>query len=116
MDSPLTVYVKNDADIRFVRDEVFLEIPRICAVFLYHSPDAYRFVVTSGCDGKHGKDSLHYIHCAIDCRIWFIKNGKQVRLTKQTQTLIKKDLDKALGPDFDIVIEPSHIHIEWDPT
>ena len=63
-------------------------------------------VITSGKDGIHGKNSLHYIGDAIDIRIWNIK----VNLENLT-----KVISKALGDGFDVVLEKDHIHIEYDP-
>tara|TARA_B100000949_G_C14255921_1_gene440445 strand:+ start:648 stop:995 length:348 start_codon:yes stop_codon:yes gene_type:complete len=114
--TPIIVYVKKGADIRFLRQELTDRLHQIATVFIYHSPAGFRFVVTSGNDSKHSVGSLHYINCAVDARIKYWPNGVEVYLTDNEQGQIKTDLDKVLGPDWDIVIESTHIHIEWDPT
>lgn len=62
-------------------------------------------VITAGTDGAHMEGSLHYLGLALDLRTWAIKNLTGLRDT----------LRKALGPDYDVVIEGSHMHVEYDP-
>ena len=66
------------------------------------------FVVTSANDGRHSKNSLHYKGKAVDIRIWALKKDED-----KTQAI--RELKLALGSDYDIVLEPDHIHIEYDP-
>ena len=63
-------------------------------------------VITSANDGKHKDNSLHYKGLALDLRTWHIagREGAVVR-----------ELQRALGNDFDIVLEKDHIHLELDP-
>lgn len=28
---------------------------------------------------------------------------------------IKKDIQAAIGPDYDVIVESNHIHLEFDP-
>lgn len=63
--------------------------------------------VTSVVDGKHSLTSLHNSGNAIDVRR---HNVPPSVLPKLVQAL--KD---ALGIDFDVVLEASHIHIEYQP-
>ena len=60
-------------------------------------------VITSGKDGKHGDNSLHYQGKAVDLRIWNV-----------LETLVNR-LKEHLGPQYDVVLEKDHIHIELDP-
>ena len=62
-------------------------------------------VLTSVCDGKHMEDSLHYQGCAFDVRTWWIA-GRELQVVRE--------LKEALGPDYDVVLEKDHIHIEYD--
>lgn len=64
-------------------------------------------VVTSGTDGKHGKQSKHYTAEAIDLRIFHLEVDRH-------QPLVKR-LKEILGKDFDIVLESDHVHLEFDP-
>ena len=65
-------------------------------------------VVTSGRDGKHGKNSKHYTDEALDFRIWNLGGEENIMLVVDAL----KDL---LGDDYDVVLEPDHIHAEYDP-
>ena len=71
----------------------------------YIEGEKYEMTVTSALDGKHGVKSLHYKGLAIDIRTRDMK--KPVDCYKR----IKDKLDK----DFDVVLEKTHIHIEYDP-
>jgi len=53
------------------------------------------------------RNSLHYKGLAIDLRTRDLKSGvaeKLIRLLKE-----------KLGRSYDIVLEPDHIHLEYDP-
>lgn len=63
--------------------------------------------VTSLLDGHHKRGSKHYTGEAADLRIRY--------WTQPQRDLAVKYLVQALGNDFDVVLEPTHIHIEWDP-
>ena len=63
-------------------------------------------VITSAKDGKHGPKSLHYEGLALDLRSRDLA-GRQV--------FVVMDLKNALGPDYDVVLEADHIHVEYDP-
>lgn len=71
----------------------------------------YRPVITSAQDSTHAARSLHYgrvgdVRCrAIDVRM---------PLPRYIERLVK-ELGRRLGPDFDIVPETDHLHIEYDP-
>jgi hypothetical protein len=63
------------------------------------------FVITSTYEGTHSPGSLHYANDAID-----------IRMKTFHRTAISVDrLKEVLGPDFDIIRERNHIHIEYDP-
>lgn len=63
--------------------------------------------VTSITDGKHSPNSLHYEGLAVDIRTRDLS-------TEQKSTLVAK-LRKALGNDYDVVLESTHLHVEFDP-
>ncbi len=98
--------LKDGVDIRFLRQEIVRYLPNIEAIFNWHAshPD-FEFVITAGCDGKHSDHSKHYVNLAIDCRIW--------HLTNEEIDYIVIDLQE-LNPDFDVVREPTHVHLEVD--
>lgn len=64
-------------------------------------------VVTSVMDGKHMVGSKHYDGEAFDCRIWYFE-------THELES-VRKDIVEALSDEFDVVLEKTHYHIEFDP-
>ena len=71
----------------------------------YNSPT----VITSAWDGKHSTKSLHYKGRAVDLRIWYLDDAELFAEALQGH------LDHTWGHIFDIVFEPDHIHLEYDP-
>jgi hypothetical protein len=71
-------------------------------------------IITSGNDGKHGENSLHYrdgLCRALDFRTKHF-NGWKPGLRDAVKT--------ALGENFDVVLEDlggenEHLHVEYDP-
>jgi hypothetical protein len=64
-------------------------------------------VITSGREGKHSEGSLHYRGCAVDLRTW--------GMTPSVQREYVEVLSEVLGDDFDVVLELTHVHVEYDP-
>jgi len=65
----------------------------------------YELVITSGTDGVHGYSSEHYKGDAVDLRTNNI-NDKAV---------IVAEIAERLGSDYDVVLESTHCHLEYDP-
>jgi hypothetical protein len=67
--------------------------------------------VTSGNDGSHMQDSLHYTGYALDFRTKdYVAN----------KTLLVQEIKEALGNQFDVLLENvgtdnEHCHVEYDP-
>ena len=61
-------------------------------------------VITSTYEGNHNPGSLHYANDAFDMRIPSWPGVDSYSAIKE-----------ALGDDYDVVLEPDHIHIEYDP-
>jgi len=74
-------------------------------VFLRHA--GREGIITSGNDGQHMLNSLHYKGRAIDLRT--------KDLSERTIKAILDDLCKMLGPNYDVLFETTHIHLEFDP-
>ena len=74
-------------------------------VFQRHGLDA---IITSGTDGTHRAGSLHYAGKAFDFRRW------EADAAGVTAALVD-ELKTALGPDYDVILESTHIHVEHDP-
>lgn len=76
--------------------------------------NGYRYYCTSILDGKHSKKSLHYAGLAFDSRTWTNEwDGTQI--PDEDKQRLAQLLREALGPDFDVVVERTHIHTELDP-
>ena len=65
-------------------------------------------IVTSVTDGKHMNGSLHYKGYGFDVRTNF--------LTSTQKTIFFDALRNHMDLEFDIVLEKSHIHVEFDPN
>jgi len=65
-------------------------------------------VITSTFEGNHSPGSLHYADLAVDF------GRPQERPTLTLKDLLK-DLKESLGPDYDVVLEGDHFHVEYDP-
>jgi|GEM_PF-553986 len=64
-------------------------------------------VVTSGLDGRHKKGSLHYVGLAVDLR--------SRDFVPATRSQVTRELRRSLGDGFEVIGEPHHIHVEYDP-
>ena len=64
-------------------------------------------VITSGSDGIHAEHSLHYLGYALDFRTHYFD--------PQVQEWIRDQLASALGDEYDVVLENTHMHVEYDP-
>ena len=74
--------------------------------------DAFDFVsadtiITSGVEGTHSQNSLHYKGRALDFRIRHI--------SRSAAETVFRMMRSALGDDYDVVLEDTHIHVEFDP-
>jgi len=65
-------------------------------------------VITSGIDGVHREGSKHYSLNAIDVRTNNFPTAK-------SKLIFQDSVKVRLGPDYDVVLEPDHLHIEYDP-
>lgn len=65
-------------------------------------------IITSGREGKHSHASFHYSGLALDWR---------TRHLDPTQVQIAvREMKKKLEPmGFDVILESSHIHVEYQP-
>ena len=64
-------------------------------------------VVTSGLDGEHSAGSLHYYGLAVDLRTRYFSHVLVIEVAKK--------LKNCLGKVYDVVVKPTHIHVEYDP-
>ncbi len=63
--------------------------------------------VTSCIDGEHKQNSKHYTGSATDFRT--------SNLPADKISTVRDAVAVCLGPDYDVVLEVDHLHIEFDP-
>lgn len=64
-------------------------------------------VITSITDGAHSDASLHYSGCAVDFRT------RNVPDTAQLLKMVRAAFGNS--PDFDVILEVDHLHVEYQP-
>lgn len=67
----------------------------------------YSLTVTSGYDGSHRAQSLHYAGLAEDYRTRDVAPAHLPAMVDSVRSI--------LGSDYDVVLEPDHLHVEFDP-
>ncbi len=88
-----------------LKPEIMLAIQ--CACMVYHKY-GYDLTLTSICDGEHSAGSLHYVGLAVDLRI---KNITHEPMRRE----IFEEIRDNLGANYDVILESTHIHIEYQP-
>jgi len=97
--------IKPGAKVGGLRSEMILAAAIAEGVYRAVGADC---VITEGTGGKHGRHSHHYKGLAIDLRTRNVDTVRHVEL--------KDRLQNALGPEYQVILEPDHIHIEYDPA
>lgn len=100
--------IKPGVDLRNLEPQMAVAYTIACAVYLTLAKSVC--VITSAFDSVHGVNTLHQ------------RDGKCRALDLRTNTfhpelvaMLHQSLKEALGPQFDIVLEKDHLHIEFDP-
>lgn len=96
------IKIKDGVDVRGLHSKIWDAIYLIEPFFSNHGTS---ITLTSALDGVHSHGSLHYVGCAVDIRI------RDISFVNELFNLIK-DL---LPSGYDVVLEDTHIHIEWQP-
>ncbi len=96
--------VKLGVDTSKLKPPIRKKLNRVDAIFHTYG---YEAIVSSTYEGDHSAGSLHYAHLAIDFRTRLLK--------RHHVDLISLAIRDELGRDYDVVVEASHIHIEYDP-
>ena len=102
----MLIKIKHGVLIGNIRPQMALALPIIASVYDFHA--ATELVVTSAQDGNHMKGSKHYSGEAMDLRIWQFQ-------TEAKQRQVVEMLKDCLGENYDVVLESTHIHVEYDP-
>lgn len=97
------IRLKEGVNLNGTQGEAFEIMVAAREAFGFFGADA---IITSGQDGKHGKGSLHGAGYALDFRIRHVSRVIAEKVVERMR--------KALGKDYDIVLEKDHIHGEWD--
>jgi len=98
----MIVSIKPGVRVRGLSNEILLAI--IIAESVFRETEQ-SMTLTSLTDGKHGQNSYHYTGDAVDIRL----------PGDVTRDQVVSQLKKALGMDYDVILEIDHIHIEYDP-
>jgi len=87
-----------------VRAEIAFIMPVIAKVFADINQEC---VITSVTDGAHSYGSLHYSGAAVDIRTRHLSEGQK--------RAVHSRIKSALNSEYDVVLEKTHIHIEFQP-
>ena len=63
--------------------------------------------ITSLSDGEHSDTSLHYAGSGIDLRTRYFNRKEKLEVFNA--------LKKKLTRDYDVILEKTHIHVEYQP-
>lgn len=103
--------LKPGASLKGVKDVMF-----IAAIAIENVMNAlgYECTITSGTDSmdQHGggdaSKTLHDDGLALDFRSRY--------LTEDAKRLMAQEMQAALGPAYQVIIEKDHFHVEYQPT
>jgi len=93
--------IKAGVDISRLKPEIRKKLNEIASTVW--NIEKKELVITSTYEGSHSEGSLHYANLAVD--IQRAANGH----------ILWQELRDELGLDYDVVLESTHIHIEYDP-
>ncbi len=97
--------IKDGASINGINPNIIAVLLPAAIVWDRHGQE---LVITAGTDGEHSEGSLHYKGLALDFRTRYFGHDQMYE--------VAQDLRDAVGDDYDVVLEPTHIHIEFDPS
>lgn len=100
----MNIVLANGADIRGL--DLAMQ-PVMRAAGLWREKQGLRLVVTSGLEGAHSPASLHYYGRAVDFRT----NDLTIEQAERFTEFVKK----AVGDNYDVILEKTHLHVEYDP-
>lgn len=112
--------IKEGVRVFGLRPEILLAVVVAREVWTQHGAE---LVITSGIEAKHETASFHYLGLAVDLRSHDPATGQTVFTASFASTsdpavaasVIASELKAALGPDYDVVLEGDHIHVEFQP-
>lgn len=96
--------LKPGASLKHVQWQMFDAAVKADEVYARYG---HELVITAGTDGRHMAKSLHYKGLALDLRTRTLPVSQRRK--------IENELRKALGPEYDLIYEGDHFHVEYDP-
>ncbi len=99
------LHLKDGVRLHGLRPEMLVGLQVVHSIFDKHGKTC---VVTSANDSAHSRGSLHYQGWALDFRTRHLSDQSE-------KDRLAASVKKALGGDFDVVLESTHLHVEWDP-
>jgi hypothetical protein len=96
--------LKENVDILGLKPETLMAIIIADSVWTKHGQE---LVLTSVTDSVHSKYSRHNFGMAFDCRTRYF--------TAAEKKAVVKELKKALGKHFNVVVHSTHIHVAYKP-
>jgi len=100
----MSLAIKPGVSIQGLRPEMVLALVVCAGVYAERGRVC---TLTSGLEGAHSRASLHYTGSAVDLRTR--------DLTPTDVGEVAGELADRLGIDFDVVVERTHIHVEFQP-
>lgn len=97
------IAIKPGVSIRGIRAELALALNIVADIAVLYGYDTIE--LTSCTEGRHSPGSLHYLGLAADIGIRHIQEPRKMR----------DKFAATLGKEFDVVLEATHIHIEYQP-
>lgn len=94
--------LKEGVQFTGIQPEMIIVIMVMDSIYARHLKE---LVITSITEGKHSQKSRHYSGFAVD--------GRTRYFTKETQVKIVKELKESLGSEYFVLLEPTHIHVEF---
>ena len=95
--------IKAGVEILGIKPELLFGMMAAESVFKRYNSE---LIITEVTGGKHSPTSRHYIGHSFDCRRWHIDDKID---------LVVKALKSALGENFFVLLEKTHIHVSYKP-
>lgn len=108
----MIVKLKEGVRMKGIKPEMAIAVPIIAGV--WETFGRNELVITSARDGRHSTNSLHYQGYAFDLRIWGFKPEELDKVVTALQIAFNGRAGNSSG-EWDIVLEKTHIHLEFDP-
>ncbi len=102
----MVIKIKEGVRVRAIQPEIVLAVQIVAGVF--NRFNGAECIITGAREGEHMKRSLHYVGYALDFRTRHVATGWHEKLAKEVQ--------RALGEEYDVILEKTHLHVEYDPT